>query len=167
MCTWSIFCLKAPQCHILWYSYRRPTMFFQVFFFPSLKVVHVKDLAEQNRTEQQKLLSTTENTAIEMLTIGPAFTAVTLWHHSASPSRTFDNKCMAATLALENWFNTAAVLFIAVVGQACLSWPIRAGWLSGRASLNETGLKQSIYFRGGLKSGGSGQYERSDVISEH
>ena len=53
-------------------------MFFQVFFFPSLKAVHVKDLAEQNRTEQQKLLSTTENTAIEMLTIGPAFTAVTL-----------------------------------------------------------------------------------------
>ena len=49
----------------------------------------------------------------------------------------------AASLARENWFSTAALLLLALLAQACMSWPIREDWVFGRGALKRQELKQS------------------------
>ena len=38
------------------------------------------------------------------------------------------NLCWAASLARKNWFSTAALLLLVVMGQVSVSWPIRGDW---------------------------------------
>ena len=78
----------------------------------------------------------------------PAFNSVTLWHHKVT-----HNLDLVANLVRKNWFSTALVLLV-VLTQACMSWPIRANWVSrGRGVLK----------RQELQSCSTGLYEETDV----
>ena len=61
------------------------------------------------------------------------------WLCDITLRHTFANHC--PTASLKNWFSTAALFMLAVLGQACVSWPIRGGWVFRRRSLKETGAK--------------------------
>ena len=64
---------------------------------------------------------------------------------------------------VKNRFNTAALLLLAALAQACVMWPIRADWLIGRrGDLNETGAKTEC--RGGIQCCSTGQYQKPNVI---
>ena len=82
-----------------------------------------------------------------------AFNYVTLWHRATSPSHTFawfwdslahkfKYKSLSLSLSLsKSWFSTAALLLLAVLGQASVRWPIRADWVFRGVGLKETGAK--------------------------
>ena len=53
----------------------------------------------------------------------------------------------------KNWFSTGGLLLLVMLAQACVSWPIRADWLTGRIfrsrGLKETGAKTERFRRRG------------------
>ena len=51
-----------------------------------------------------------------------------------------------------------------MLGQACVSWPIRADWVFVRGALKRQELKRSVSDRGGIQSCSTGQYEKPDVF---
>ena len=68
--------------------------------------------------------------------------SVTLWHRSSCHHVThLHNFRLAASLARGNWFSSAALMLLAVLGQACVGWPIRRNWVFRRGGLKGTGAK--------------------------
>ena len=47
----------------------------------------------------------------------------------------------AVSLACRNWFSSAALMLLAVLGQACADWPIRRDWVFRRGELKGTGAE--------------------------
>ena len=58
--------------------------------------------------------------------------------------------CLTASLACKNWLSAAALLSSAVLGQACVSWPVRGERVIRRGALKRQELKQSVSDRGGI-----------------
>lgn len=57
--------------------------------------------------------------------------------------------CSVANLAFKNWFITTALLLLAVLGQACVSWPIGEDRLFGRGDLKRQkwGLRENTVLK--------------------
>lgn len=66
-----------------------------------------------------------------------------------------------ASLAFKNWFITPALLLLAVLGHACVSWPIGGDRLFGRWALKRQQLKQIVIDRGGIQCLSIGQHENT------
>ena len=63
-----------------------------------------------------------------------------------SQCHTFASFYLAASLAYHDWFSTAALLLLlAVLGQACVSWPVRAEWVfQAEGAFKRRGSKQTV-----------------------
>ena len=66
---------------------------------------------------------------------------ITLCHHVTH----LHHLCLKTGLAPYNWFSAAALSLLAVMGQACVSWPIRADWEFGKGGFKETGAKTQLF----------------------
>ena len=72
----------------------------------------------------------------------PSFNSVTLWHHYITESDICIMEWVMASLSCKNLFSKAALLLLAVLAQACASWPIRADWwFSSGVALKRQKLK--------------------------
>ena len=63
------------------------------------------------------------------------------WLHDITPTMSpcSNNFCLAASLAWKSRFSTAALLLLLVLGQVCVSRPIRTDRIFSRGELKETG----------------------------
>ena len=128
-----------------------------VFSFPSVcylcscackmyKVLKVrKAKVHTNRSSSLPLNHCTWNTSLAVPPLIPWLCDVTLCHHITH----LHYLCVAASLAHENYFNTAALWLLAVLGQACVSWPIREDWVFKRGGLKEIGAKTERFSQRG------------------
>ena len=108
--------------------------------FYTLYVLLVKDLESQKRSTEaprshRKHCSWNASSELSP----PLFP----WLCDLILRHTFSNYC--PTASLKDWFSTAALFILAVLGQACVSWPIRGHWVFGRRCLKETGAFQTAH----------------------
>ena len=79
--------------------------------------------------------------------------ASTLWHHTVPPCHIFYNNLrLASILACKSWFGSAELLLFVVLGQVCVSWPIRGDWVLRRGrGFKETAAKTEFFSQRGDK----------------